>query len=58
MSRRIRIGIDVGGTFTKAIALDVTQNKIIGKITIPTTHSSSEGVATGIINALTTLMQK
>jgi N-methylhydantoinase A len=58
MSRRIRIGIDVGGTFTKAIALDMTQNKIIGKITIPTTHSSSEGVSTGIVNALTTLMQK
>jgi N-methylhydantoinase A len=58
MSRRIRIGIDVGGTFTKAIALDMTQNKIVGKITIPTTHSSSEGVSTGIVNALTTLMQK
>jgi N-methylhydantoinase A/oxoprolinase/acetone carboxylase beta subunit len=30
---------------------------IVGKVTVPTTHSSSEGVSTGIVQALKTLMQ-
>src|SRR5829696_4136204 len=58
MSKRIRVGIDVGGTFTKAVAMDIVKGKIIGKFTVPPTHSSREGVATGIVVALTELMQK
>lgn len=58
MQRRIRVGIDVGGTFTKAVAIDMLQGRIIGKVTVPTTHSSSEGVSTGIVQALKSLMQK
>src|ERR1041385_2523029 len=57
-SRRIRVGIDVGGTFTKAVAIDMAKGSIIGKVTVPTSHSSSEGVSTGIVQALKTLMQK
>lgn len=57
-SRRIRVGIDVGGTFTKAVAIDMAKGSIIGKVTVPTTHSSAEGVSTGIVQALKTLMQK
>lgn len=58
MQRRIRVGIDVGGTFTKAVAIDMGRGGIVGKVTVPTSHSSSEGVSTGIVLALKTLMQK
>ena len=56
--RRIRVGIDVGGTFTKAVAIEMVQGKIIGKVTVPTTHFSGEGVSTGIVQALKSLMKK
>jgi N-methylhydantoinase A/oxoprolinase/acetone carboxylase beta subunit len=56
--RRIRIGIDVGGTFTKAVAIDMVKGSIIGKITVLTTHSSSVGVSTGIVQALKSLMER
>jgi N-methylhydantoinase A len=57
-SRRIRVGIDVGGTFTKAVAIDMIEGNIIDKVTVPTTHSSNQGVSAGIVQALTVLMQK
>jgi N-methylhydantoinase A len=55
---RVRIGIDVGGTFTKAVAIDMIEGKIIDKVTVPTTHSSNQGVSTGILQALTIIMEK
>jgi N-methylhydantoinase A/oxoprolinase/acetone carboxylase beta subunit len=57
-SRRIRVGIDVGGTFTKAVAIEMVTGQIMGKVTVPTTHSSSNGVSAGIIEALRTLIEK
>jgi N-methylhydantoinase A/oxoprolinase/acetone carboxylase beta subunit len=57
MNRKIRVGIDVGGTFTKAIAIDIASGKFIGKTTIPTTHTSERGVADGIIIALRDLIK-
>ena len=58
MTKKIRIGIDVGGTFTKAVALDISNCSVVGKVTVPTTHGSKEGVSTGIIRALTNLVNR
>ncbi|HET9805301.1 MAG TPA: hydantoinase/oxoprolinase family protein [Nitrososphaeraceae archaeon] len=57
MNRKIRLGIDVGGTFTKAIAIDIASGSFLGRTTVPTTHDSERGVAEGIIIALRELMK-
>ena len=56
--RRIRIGIDVGGTFTKAVAIDAATGAMLSKSTVPTTHASKKGVSEGIISAFTNIIQK
>jgi N-methylhydantoinase A/oxoprolinase/acetone carboxylase beta subunit len=56
--RRIRIGIDVGGTFTKAIAIDIKTGQLIGKSTTPTTHKAQKGVSEGIVLALSQLVDE
>ena len=53
---RVRVGIDVGGTFTKAVALDLKSGDILGKSTVLTTHTSEKGVSEGIITALSNVM--
>ncbi len=56
--KKIRIGIDVGGTFTKAVAIDVLDKKILGKMSVHTTHSSMDGVSEGIVNVLSSLIKR
>lgn len=54
--KRIRIGIDVGGTFTHAVAIDNDLLEVISHAVTPTTHSSDEGVAKGIIDVFNILI--
>ena len=56
--RRIRVGIDVGGTFTKAVAINMVTGSILGQSTLPTTHKSEQGVSTGILQTLSDVMNK
>ncbi|HKP91004.1 MAG TPA: hydantoinase/oxoprolinase family protein, partial [Thermoleophilaceae bacterium] len=49
---RIRVGVDVGGTFTKAVAVTVAPAELRARAVVPTTHASSDGVAEGIAAAL------
>ena len=52
MKRQVRVGIDVGGTFTDVVVVDHQSREVISQLKVPTTHDSTEGVATGIINAI------
>ena len=56
--KKIRVGIDVGGTFTKAVAIDMVEKKIIGKRSVPTTFSETGGVSLGIVKALSSLIDE
>ena len=55
---KVRIGIDVGGTFTDAVAINNDTYELIGSVKAPTTHSAKEGVAAGIVQVLTKIMEE
>ena len=56
MGAKVRIGIDVGGTFTDAVVIDNDTYEVIAKRKIPTTHR--EGVALGVVRIISTLMEE
>jgi len=53
-----RIGIDVGGTFTKAVALHQATGELLAHVTVPTTHRAKHGVAAGAVQALQKLIHQ
>lgn len=53
----LRIGIDVGGTFTDAVAVDAATLRLIGQAKTPTSHDHPDGVAHGIVTALHDLLR-
>ena len=52
MKKQVRVGIDVGGTFTDVVVIDHSTREVISQLKVPTTHDSTEGVAAGIIDAI------
>lgn len=56
MGKKVRIGIDVGGTFTDAVVIDAGTYEVLAKRKIPTTHS--EGVAHGVVEIISALMKE
>ena len=48
-ARKLRLGIDVGGTFTDVVAIDAATRELVASVKVPTTHDASEGVAAGIV---------
>ena len=56
MSKKVRIGIDVGGTFTDAVVIDANTYEVLAKRKIPTTHE--DGVACGVVKIISALMEE
>lgn len=51
----VRVGVDVGGTFTKAVAYDTDAGAVIAQSIVPTTHDHLQGVAAGVVDVVTRL---
>lgn len=56
MTQSLHVGVDVGGTFTKAVAVAPQTRAVIAQLCIPTTHGAADGVARGVVDALTQLL--
>jgi N-methylhydantoinase A/oxoprolinase/acetone carboxylase beta subunit len=52
----IRIGVDVGGTFTKAVAVETGPLRLLAHAAVPTSHDAPGGVAEGVADALRDLL--
>lgn len=57
MEKKYRIGIDVGGTFTHAVAINAFTLEIVATAKVPTSHSAKEGVAQGVIDSMYQLLE-
>ncbi len=53
---RLRLGIDVGGTFTDVVAIDASTRELTARVKVPTTHAAPEGVAAGIVAGIERLL--
>ncbi len=56
--RKLRVGVDVGGTFTDVVAIDAATRALVASVKIPTTHRAAEGVAAGIVAGIEQLLER
>jgi N-methylhydantoinase A len=52
----VRVGIDVGGTFTDVVAIEAATRRLIARVKVPTTHDAAAGVADGIVAGIEALL--
>jgi len=52
----LRVGVDVGGTFTKAVAVCSRGHSLRAHCSVPTTHDAEGGVTAGVAEALRRLL--
>ena len=52
MKDALRVGIDVGGTFTDVVVVVAASRDVVARVKVPTTHDAPEGVAAGIVEGL------
>lgn len=55
--RTFRIGIDVGGTFTKAVLIDNRDHSVVGRYSVLTTHDDPRGVAKGVVEVFRNVLE-
>ncbi|HEV3090375.1 MAG TPA: hydantoinase/oxoprolinase family protein [Candidatus Cybelea sp.] len=54
----VRVGIDVGGTFTDVVAIDAATRELLARVKLPTTHDAPGGVAEGIVAGIEQLLTR
>ena len=58
METCVRVGIDVGGTFTHAVAIDNKDLRLLAHCVVPTSHKAQAGVAQGILDVFHKLVKE
>ena len=53
-----RIGIDVGGTFTKAVLIDNATHEVVDRYSVLTTHADERGVASGVVEVFRNVLER
>lgn len=56
--RKLRVGVDVGGTFTDVVAIDASTRALVASVKVPTTHHAPHGVADGISDGIARLLAR
>ncbi len=55
---KLRLGVDVGGTFTDVVAIDARSHELVARVKVPTTHDGRNGVADGIVTGIERLLRE